>query len=359
MTARFMDRPEAAPRARGVTSRIESPETPIAAAPRARGVTLEELQAPVREELQLVRAEMERSITRDIPVLAVAARHLLAMKGKMFRPTLVLLSSHTASTPSRDAIVVASVVEMVHLATLVHDDTVDHSMLRRGMPTINSLFNDQISVIMGDYLYSTALTQLVALENMPAMRALIDASTQMSVGELSQLSTVEPLGFSESDYEFLIRSKTASLMAAACRVGAMCGAPAHAEVLAQYGDALGMVFQITDDLIDFTEASETTGKPSGLDLREHKVTLPLIAALRSMSASERVRAAALFDRRDPADDEVEEVAAIVVERGGLEYARNRAAEYADRAHATLIDLPQTPARDALGAAISYVMERHA
>jgi octaprenyl-diphosphate synthase len=194
---------------------------------------------------------------------------------------------------------------------------------------------------------------------MPALRALIDASTQMSVGELSQLSTVEPLGFSESDYEFLIRSKTASLMSAACRVGAMFGAPSHSEELATYGDALGMVFQITDDLIDFTEASETTGKPSGLDLREHKVTLPLIAALRSMTPAERGRAAALFNAADPAAADVEEVAGIIVERGGLDYARSRAAEYADRAHTALVGLPPTPARDALGAAISYVMERHA
>jgi octaprenyl-diphosphate synthase len=324
-----------------------------------RVVTLDDVQAPVRDDLQKVRDSMEQSITRNIPMLAMAARHLLAMKGKMFRPSLVLLSSHTAGTPTRDALVVAAVVEMVHLATLVHDDAVDHSMLRRGMPTINSLFSDQISVIMGDYLYSTALTQLVALENIPAMRVLIDASTQMSVGELSQLSTVEPLDFSEIDYEFLIRSKTASLMSAACCVGAMCGAPEHSEALAHYGDALGMVFQITDDLIDFTEASETTGKPSGLDLKEHKVTLPLIAALRSMTSAERGQVASLLATPDPSDDDVAEVAGIVVERGGLDYARNRAAEYADRARATLVDLPPTPARDALGAAILYVMERHA
>lgn len=324
-----------------------------------RVVTLDEVQAPVRDDLESVRDAMEQSITRNIPMLATAARHLLAMKGKMFRPSLVLLASHTAGTPNRDAVVVASVVEMVHLATLVHDDAVDHSMLRRGMPTINSLFSDQISVIMGDYLYSTALTQLVALENMPAMRVLIDASTQMSVGELSQLSTVEPLDFSESDYEFLIRSKTASLMSAACCVGAMCGASIYSSVLAEYGDALGMVFQITDDLIDFTEASETTGKPSGLDLKEHKVTLPLIAALRTMTQAERARVGLLLKTADPSDEELADVAEIVVERGGLEYARNRASEYADRAHSALVDLPQTPARDALGAAISYVMERHA
>ncbi|MDQ6736425.1 MAG: polyprenyl synthetase family protein [Gemmatimonadota bacterium] len=322
-------------------------------------VTLEHIQASVADDLHSVRTGMERAITRDIPMLALAARHLLAMRGKMLRPTLVLLANQTAGTPSPDAIVIASVVELVHLATLVHDDAVDHSMLRRGMPTINSLFSDQISVIMGDYLYSTALAQLVSLENIPAMRVLVDASTQMSVGELSQLSTAEPLAFSESDYEFLIRSKTASLMSAACRVGAMCGAPEFAESLREYGDALGMVFQITDDLIDFTEESGTTGKPSGLDLREHKVTLPLIAALRGMSPAERSRAELLFGTTDPSDEDVAEIAAIVVERGGLDYARDRAAEHAGRAQKALAGLPASEARFALERAIFYVMERHA
>ena len=334
---------------------VHAVESPVV----ARAVTLEEIQSPIAHDLQAVRDGMEDAITRDVPMLAVAARHLLSMRGKMLRPTLVLLSNQIAGTPSPDAIVVASVVELVHLATLVHDDAVDHSMLRRGMPTINSLFSDQISVIMGDYLYSTALGQLVSLENMPAMRVLVDASTQMSVGELSQLSTMEPLAFSESDYEFLIRSKTASLMSAACRVGAMCGAPEYADALGQYGDALGMVFQITDDLIDFTEESGTTGKPSGLDLREHKVTLPLIAALRGMSPAERARADHLFATTDPSDEEVTEVAAIVVERGGLDYARGKAAEHAGRAEAALAGLPESEARSALESAIFYVMERHA
>jgi len=181
----------------------------------------------------------------------------------------------------------------------------------------------------------------------------------MSVGELRQLSTVSPLDFSEEDYEFLIRAKTASLMSAACRVGALCGAERHVESLARYGDALGMAFQITDDLIDYTEATETTGKPSGIDLREHKVTLPLIAALRSMSPGARKRVQALFDSAEPAKPEaLAEVAGIVLDSGGLDYARRRGDEYADRAREALTELPQTDARDALGAAILYVMERH-
>lgn len=321
-------------------------------------MSLADVQAPVRAKLDEVLRAIEEAVTGDVPLLAQAARHLLAMKGKMFRPTLVLLASEADGTPTDRAIITAAVVEMVHLATLVHDDAIDHSELRRGMPTINSLFNDQISVIMGDFLYSTALTQLIALDDMRAIRALVDASTQMTVGELRQLSAVSPLEFSEADYEFLIRSKTASLISAACRVGALCGAERHVEALARYGDALGMVFQITDDLIDFTEATETTGKPSGIDLREHKVTLPLIAALRTMSPAALCQVRALFETAEPSPEAVAEVAGIVLEAGGLDYARQRADEYADIAGETLASLPRTDARDSLGAAISYVMERH-
>ena len=321
--------------------------------------TLAAVQAPVRTDLDAVALAMEAAATRDVPLLAFAARHLLGMKGKMFRPTLVLLCSAADGTPSERAVRSAAAVELMHLATLVHDDAVDHSELRRGMPTINALFNNQTSVIMGDFLYSIALALLVELGDMAPLQALVDASMAMTVGELRQLSTPNPLDFTEDDYELLIRSKTASLISAACRVGALCGATRHADTLAAYGDALGMVFQITDDLIDYTEASETTGKPSGLDLREHKVTLPLIAALRTMSPAARSRVEALFAAEEPSDEDVAAVNSIVIETGGLDYARQRAEEHAGRALELLSTLPATPARESLAAAISYVMERHA
>jgi octaprenyl-diphosphate synthase len=338
-----------------------SATVPPGATPLGSAVTpaLAEIQASVRDRLDVVTREMEEIVTGDAPLLAQVGRHLLAMKGKMFRPTLVLLSSATDDTPTPRAATIGAVVELIHLATLVHDDAVDHSVLRRGMPTINSLFSHQISVIMGDFLYSVALTRLVSLDDMAALRTLVNASTQMTVGEMRQLSTLEPLTFSVDDYEFLIRSKTASLISAACLVGAMCGAERHIQALGQYGDALGMAFQIADDLIDYTEVAETTGKPTGADLREHKVTLPLIAALRTMSPAARRRVEVFFASDEPTDAGVAEVIGIVEEFGGLEYARRRGREFAAQAEAALAALPDTVARRALSASISYVMERHA
>ncbi|MFN2601706.1 MAG: polyprenyl synthetase family protein [Gemmatimonadaceae bacterium] len=325
----------------------------------ASAASLQRVQEPVRERLDEVTAEMWRVVATDAPMVAQMSAHLMAMRGKMFRPTLVLLASSANDRPEADAIPLGAAVELIHLATLVHDDAIDHSVLRRGMPTLNSLFSHQISVIMGDFLYSTALTSLVGVGNLGALEALTRASTDMTIGELRQLAVVSPLEFSEDDYFTLIRSKTASLISAACEIGSLCGAKEHRETLARFGERLGMTFQITDDLIDYTEAASTTGKPTGIDLREHKVTLPLIAAMGSMSAPERKRVEALFAADVPDDNLIGEVIEIVKMNGGLEYARAAASRYAALAEKTLAGLPDTVARAALIESISYVMERHA
>ena len=321
--------------------------------------SLGRIQASVRERLDAVTDNMVAAVSHEAPLVAQIGRHLMGMRGKMFRPTLVLLCSSVEDASEPQAITLGAAVELIHLATLVHDDAVDHSVLRRGMPTINSLFSHQISVIMGDFLYSTALTSLVTLGDLDALRALTRASTEMTVGEMRQLAVQDALSFGEDDYYALIGSKTASLISAACEIGSLAGARQHRKALAEYGTALGMAFQIADDLIDYTEQEETTGKPAGLDLKEHKVTLPLIAALKAMSAGQRQRVDALFATSEPADADVKDVIGIVTENGGLQYARERGALFAQQAREALVNLPDTVARRALIESISYVMERHA
>ena len=323
-----------------------------------RGVSLQAIQVPVRAKLDDVSRAMATIVSSEMPLVGQVSTHLLAMRGKLFRPTLLLLSSQVEDAPEDQAVTLAAALELIHLATLVHDDAVDHSALRRGMPTVNALFSHQISVIMGDFLYSTALTHLVGLGDLQALQALTRASTEMTLGEMRQLAVTEPLRFTESEYYDLIRSKTASLMRTACELGALSGARSHCEALGDFGENLGMAFQITDDLLDYREVKETTGKPSGLDLREHKVTLPLIHALREMSPASRKEVERLFEREAVTDDEIAAVVQIVADSGGFEYARQRGEEFAERAHDALAQLPDTVARDSLSASISYVMERH-
>lgn len=333
--------------------------TEIAPLPLVRAArSLSEIQEPVRAGLDRVTGEMSRIISQDIPLIEQISAHLMAMRGKLFRPTIVLLASQTGGAPEDRATTLAATVELIHLATLVHDDAIDHSVLRRGMPTLNSLFSHQISVIMGDFLYSTTLSELVALGDIDVLRALTRASTEMTLGEMRQLAVNDSLAFTEDDYYALIKAKTASLMAAAAEIGALCGAKEHRANLLEFGSALGMAFQIADDMIDYTERQETAGKPTGLDLHEHKVTLPLIAALRTVTAVERRRVEELFAAAEPTEAMVTDVVAIVDSNGGLDYARKQGEYFASSARNALESLPETVARQSLMDSITYVMQRH-
>ena len=320
-------------------------------------VTLRDIQRPVTADLERVVDELRRIIAADFPIITDANEHLLRMKGKLFRPTLLLLSHQASGGGDARAVTLAAVVELIHLATLVHDDSVDHSVLRRGLPTINALFSHQIAVIMGDYLYSRAIIELVGLDDPDPLRVLARVTNEMTVGEMRQLEAHDKLAYGEEQYDQLIRAKTASLLSGACEVGALTGDPVHRRALARFGMSLGMAFQITDDLLDYTQPEAVTGKPSGLDLKEHKMTLPLIAALGRMTPAERQGVERLMETADPAEDRVAEVVALVERSGGLEYARERALELAQQAEAELEVLPPSPARDALRDGIAYAIER--
>jgi octaprenyl-diphosphate synthase len=320
-------------------------------------VSLAAVQAPIAARLPEVQAQLRRIVEDDFKLIADVNSHLLQMQGKLFRPTLVLLADAAVGPPTERAISLAALIELIHLATLVHDDAVDHSVLRRGMPTINSLFSHQVSVIMGDYLYSRAVIGLVALEDLHPLRVLSRVTNDMTVGEMRQLLAHDRLRFGEDEYDLLIKAKTASLISGACEVGASHADPAARDALRRFGEALGMAFQIVDDLLDYTEDASVTGKPSGLDLREHKVTLPLIAALPRMADGERQAVTRLMQTAEPTDEQIAEVVDAVGRAGGLDYARERAHRLALAAERELDALAPSPARDALRASITYVLER--
>jgi octaprenyl-diphosphate synthase len=325
---------------------------------RTRTPKLSQIQNPVRADLESVVDELRRIVLSDFPAIGEVNDHLLWARGKLFRPTLLLLSNRIGQQPDPRAVTLAAIVELVHLATLVHDDAVDHSVLRRGMPTVNALWNHQTAVIMGDYLYSRSISALAGLGVVDYISVLSQAANEMSVGELRQLSSCDALDFSESDYERLISSKTASLMSAACELGAAAGAGAHREALARYGHALGMAFQIADDLLDYTQSADVMGKPTGQDLREHKVTLPLIAAMHEMDGHAQQRVRSFFADPVPAEDAIDEITRLVSEHGGLEYARNRADEFGGMAADALLEVPEDEHSQALQASIAYVIERN-
>jgi octaprenyl-diphosphate synthase len=320
-------------------------------------LSLQAIQQPVLPELEQVFAELGRIVRADFPLIGDVNRHLLAIRGKMFRPTLALLAARASDNLTPRSVSLAAVVELIHLATLIHDDSVDHSVLRRGQPTVNAMFSHQIAVIMGDYLYSRAIVELVELDDLEPLRVMSRVTTEMTVGEMREIEAHDVLDFTLEDYDRLIDAKTASLMSGACEVGVIGADPALRGPMRRFGRALGMAFQVVDDLLDYTGSQEVTGKPAGLDLREHKITLPLIAALPEMDPAERARVVRLMAEPEPAGEDVAEVIRAVERRGGIAAAQARAQEFALGAEDELAALPASPAREALRDSVTYVVQR--
>ena len=319
--------------------------------------TLQVVKEPVAQRLEDVEAAILSMVPADYEATDQVNDYILSLRGKLFRPTLLLLANGVGDRPSEKAVRLAAVVELIHVATLVHDDAVDHSVRRRGLPTVNAQFSHQVAIIMGDYLYSRALMEAALLGDVDPIYILGYAANRMTVGEMRQLMSHDSLTFSEADYVRLCECKTAALMAAACELGGLYGLGVTREPLREFGFNLGMAFQITDDLLDYTVSADVTGKPSGQDLREHKVTLPLVAALGAMSAAQRDIVRQLFRDPAPTDDAVRSVIETVARNGGLEYARARGEEYGDRARERLDGLPVGDCLDALHAAVDFVTQR--
>ncbi len=319
---------------------------------------LAQIQAPVRDRLDLILGEIRRIVVGDFDLIEEVNDYLLLLPGKLFRPTLVLLANEVGDSPKPDAVTFGSVLELVHLATLVHDDAVDHSVLRRGQPTVNSIWTHQIAIIMGDYLYSRAVTELARVGNLEAVRTLADAANIMSVGEMRQLTAYDALDFSEDDYYRLISAKTASLMGAACDMGALVGVEEYRVPLKRFGHNLGMAFQVADDILDYVGSEEVTGKPVGQDLKERKVTLPLLGARKVASAAAEAEIQALFNGGGPASNEITRVVDLVRDLGGVDYAKRKAQVFAEGAEEALEGLPEGTAVDALRDCITYVVDRN-
>lgn len=321
-------------------------------------VRVKDLQKPVQEELDRVQEELTRFFVCDVPLINEISRHMLRANGKRFRPTLLLLANRLQGPASQEAIVAATIVELVHTATLVHDDSIDRSFLRRGIPTVNSMWNDQTSVIMGDYLYSKAFFLLIEYGMVEVMKILARTTHRMSLGEMLELEHKLDFEMPEEVYYRLILEKTAVLLSAACEIGGYLawGDGRQRRLLADFGADLGMAFQITDDILDIEGDVETLGKSTGSDIRDGKVTLPLIHTLRTAppAVTNRIRECMRMENLDAG---APEVAALVADHGGLDYARQRARGYADRALELLDAFEDSPVRATLHDSVEYVLDR--
>jgi octaprenyl-diphosphate synthase len=323
-------------------------------------VTIQDLQRPVLSELGRVQDELSQFFVSDVPLINEISKHMLQVNGKRFRPTLLLLANRLKGPSSKDAVMAATIVELVHTATLIHDDSIDRSFLRRGIATVNSMWNDQTSVIMGDYLYSKAFFLLIENEMLEVMKVLARTTHRMSLGEMVELEHKLNFDLTEDVYYRLILDKTAVLLSAACEIGGLIawGEGRERRLLADFGTDVGMAFQITDDILDIEGDAGTMGKATGSDIRDGKITLPFIHVLRTAPPHVRDQIRESMSAGDLDSGSASEVACLVAEYGGLDFARQRARGYADRALEFLDAFEDGPIRGTLSEAVEYVLGRH-
>lgn len=318
-------------------------------------------RAPVAHELELVDRELSRVLPNGGGLIDEVSDHVLSTKGKKFRPTLLLLTARMAgNAPGEECIAASVMVELVHIATLVHDDTIDKSRLRRGKPTVNSRWSEGVSIIMGDYLYSKAFKALAELKMFDVIETLARTTHRMTMGEMAQIERKNDLNTTEEEYMHVIEKKTASLISAACEIGARIGGGDDdvAEACASFGRDVGLAFQIMDDILDFLGDEKVLGKPRGSDIKGGDITLPLIAALRNSPQDEKLALHRLASSPDPKDGAMDQLLKLMEKHGGFEYAREIAAKHARSAKAHLHSFKDSPTRNALQSAADYVVERN-
>lgn len=318
---------------------------------------LRDVYAPVRAELDQVEDLLLRELSSRFPFVDELIKHGFRLGGKRMRPALVLLSGRASGALRGEHVVLAAVVEMIHTATLIHDDVLDEATLRRHLETVNARWDNEASVLLGDYLFTHAICLAARLDDAYACRAIGDASRTMCEGELRQVEGRGHYGLAEGEYLDIIAEKTAALCECCCRMGAYYAGAGRAEqdALARYGTDLGVAFQITDDLLDVLGDEAKAGKSLGTDLEKAKPTLPLIHLLNQAVPPDREEILRLLERSD--NHRRQALAGWFTRYDSVAYSREKAAWYVARAKTHLEALPSGDARDALAALADFVIAR--
>ena len=318
---------------------------------------MEAIKKPIAEELKIFEKRFREAMKSKVPLLDKITYYIVQRKGKQMRPMFVFLCARLLGPTPDAAYIAASLIELVHTATLVHDDVVDDSFQRRGFFSVNALWKNKIAVIVGDYILSQGLLIAVRNRQFQILEIFSHAVTEMAEGELLQIEKARRLDIEESVYYEIIRQKTASLIAAACSAG-IASVSADTELIEKgrlLGEKIGMAFQVRDDLFDFGDAA--VGKPLGIDIKEKKMTLPLIYALNQSSRAERRRIISIIKKDSENQEKVKEVIRFVRDSGGLPYAKEVMYRYRQEAFDVLHSFPESEARQALEELVTFVTER--
>jgi len=317
------------------------------------------IQSLVQGELESLEKRLQEILDSDVPLIENICTYLNDRPGKRIRPTILFLTARSAGSPEQDTITAGLAVELVHTATLVHDDIIDDHLTRRGKPTVYARWGSDAATLIGDYLYSMAFSCLAEARMFDVMDILARVTHQMSIGELMQLQLRRTLDLSEDRYMDMIHKKTASLFSASCECGALLGGErnGHRNLYSRFGKNMGLAFQIVDDLFDYVAADADLGKPTASDFSDGRVTLPFITAFRNAPETARKRVSDLFNMSFDKKKHWGEVVSFVQDYGGVEYSLRKAKDFTERAKGHLMDVSSSPERDALFVASDYIVER--
>lgn len=320
---------------------------------------LSEIRKPVDKEMDEFDSYFNKTIKSDIPLLKIILNYILRRKGKQMRPLLVFLTARLNGEIAEPTYVAATCIELLHTASLVHDDVVDDAAERRGSLSVNALWNSKIAVLLGDYLLSAGMHICVEKSRFEMLEIISEAVGAMAEGELLQLQKSRKLNIKEEDYYKIIISKTAALIAACTATGARSttGDPDTIQLMKDFGENIGVAFQIRDDILDY-ESNGLTGKTVGNDIKEKKITLPLIHSLELASASQKKKILSIVKSKKKTRGEINEVIKFVTSTGGIEYAETKMNQYRDKALAILDSYPPTEVRESLQKFVNYTTSRN-
>ena len=319
--------------------------------------SLNEIKRPVAEELAAFQKVFRNSVKSKVPLLDVIMRYILKAKGKQMRPLIVIYSAKLFNSVNESTYRAATLIELMHTATLVHDDVVDDSSQRRGRFSINALWKNKIAVLVGDYLLSRGLLVALEYKEYKILDIVSRAVKEMSEGELLQIEKARKLDIKEDIYYEIIRKKTASLLASCFASGAASASgDVDIEKMRKIGELAGMAFQIKDDLFDFSKGNNT-GKPSGIDIKEKKMTLPLIYALNQVSKSDKRKMINIVKHYNTNHKKVDWLIEMVVQSGGIQYATEKMLEFMNASIDLLHEFPDNEARNSLEQLIEFTIER--
>jgi octaprenyl-diphosphate synthase len=320
---------------------------------------IEKIKNPINEEMRLFEDKFKQSMGSSVPLLDRITHYIVRRKGKQMRPMFVFLTAKVLSGQvSEKAYRAASLIELLHTATLVHDDVVDDSNMRRGFFSLNALWKNKIAVLVGDFLLSKGLLLSVENKDFDLLEIVSTAVKEMSEGELLQIEKARKLDITEEVYFDIIKKKTATLIAACTASGALSTSADQALVnnFKQFGELLGIAFQIKDDLFDYTE--DKIGKPTGIDIQEQKMTLPLIYTLNKVDRKSKKWIIDIVKNQNKNKKKVKELIKFVKDNGGIEYTTKRMKEYQEKALKILEPIQESPAKESLITLVNYVINRN-